>query len=133
MIRLSKKVEYSIIALKYFAISKETYLTAKEISNKYKIPHELLAKILQRLSKEKILTSNQGINGGYKLNKQPSDISLEYIIKLFDGEKGIVECINGKSAGECCIFDECTIKDPIIKLQKELEIYFSSKKISDFV
>ena len=133
MIRLSKKVEYSIIALKYFAISKEAFLTAKEISKKYNIPHELLAKILQRLSKEKILTSNQGINGGYRLNKQPSDISLEYIIKLFDGDKGIVECINGKNANDCCIFDECTIKDPIVKLQKELESYFSSKKISDFV
>lgn len=133
MIRLSKKVEYSLIALRYFAVSQENVVTAKEISNKYKMPHELLAKILQKLTKEKILISNQGINGGYKLNKLPSDITLESLIKIFDGEKGLVECTQGKGPEDCCLFDECTIKDPVIKISKELEQFFSSKKISDFM
>lgn len=133
MLRLSKKVEYALMALRFIAISKESIVTAKEISTKYNIPHELLAKILQKLKKERILESIKGVKGGYQLHKSPDDIKLTDLIKYMDGDFSITECVHGQSEDDCSMFRDCTIKSPVNKMQKELENFFETKTISDFV
>jgi Rrf2 family protein len=133
MIRISKKVEYALMALKYINSSITPVVTAREISDSYNIPYELLAKILQRLKKDKILISNQGMNGGYLLNKKPSEIQLYTLINSIDGEVAIAECLHDNGEKDCSLFDSCTIKSPVYKLQREIENLFKQKSISDFV
>ena len=63
MFKLSKKVEYGLMAIKYIASQGEfNPCSAKVISRKNKIPYDLLSKILQRLKKEKILYSVMAIS-----------------------------------------------------------------------
>jgi hypothetical protein len=77
MFKLSKKVEYGLIAVKHMAmLGMESPCSAKEISEKYKISYDLLSKILQKLKKESILTSVQGTRGGYILSQKPEKLSL---------------------------------------------------------
>ena len=133
MLRLSKKVEYALMALRFIVISDENIITAKEISTKYSIPHELLAKILQKLKKEQILESIKGVKGGYRLARDPDNIKLTDLIKILDGDFSITECIHGQSEDDCSMFRDCTIKSPLNKIQKELEGFFETKTISDFV
>jgi Rrf2 family protein len=133
MIRISKKVEYALMALKYIVNSENPIVTAREISDGYHIPYELLAKILQNLKKDEILISNQGMNGGYMLNKKPEDIQLYALMNSVDGEIAIAECLHDKSEKDCTLLDTCTIKSPVILLQKEVENLFKQKSISDFV
>ena len=133
MVRFTKKVEYALIALRFIANAKDDIITAKQISNKFNIPYELLAKILQKLKKEKILESNQGVNGGYKLVKQLNEISLSNLIDTIEGKMAIVECINDKDLNECFISDTCNIRSPINKMQNELENLLKHKMVSDFV
>ena len=133
MIRISKKVEYALMALKFISKSGEKLVTAREISDKTNIPYDLLSKILQKLKSENILASNQGTYGGYSLNKKPEEIPLLYVMNVLDGETAITECMNENPNTECCHNDSCTIKSPIIQLQKEFEDLFRNKKISDFV
>ncbi|CAN5473267.1 Rrf2 family transcriptional regulator [soil metagenome] len=132
MLRFSKKVEYALMALKHIAFTNNV-VTAKEISNKYNIPYELLAKILQKLKKEEILISTQGMNGGYSLNKKASEISLHNIVTVFEGNVAITECQNGNKACSCSMHDSCSIKNPIEMIQKDIEKLFMRKTISDFV
>lgn len=132
MLRFSKKVEYALMALKHIAFTNEV-VTAKEIAGKYDIPFELLAKILQKLKKENILVSTQGINGGYTLNRKPDDISLYNIITVIDGDLAVTECQKGEINCTCTMHDKCTIKDPIGMIQKDIEELFMRKTISDFV
>ena len=133
MVKFSKKIEYSLIALRYISGAKDEVITAKEISNKYNIPYELLAKILQKLKKENILTSNQGVNGGYKLSKPLTEISLSELIDKIEGKTAIVECLHTDNISECYISDCCSIKDPINKMQIELENLLKTKMVSDFI
>ena len=61
MVRLSKKVEYGLIAMRHIATKQQgDLLTAKEIADTNKIPYELLAKVLQRLSKAGLIISERG-------------------------------------------------------------------------
>ena len=133
MLRISKKVEYALMALKFICNSENKLVTAREISDTNHIPYELLSKILQKLKSEEILNSNQGINGGYSLNKKPEEIPLYRLMTVIDGDTAIAECLYEVNARDCSHNGNCTIKSPVEKLQKEVEELFKSKTISDFV
>ena len=133
MIRISKKVEYALMALKFISNSDHKLVTAREISDNKNIPYDLLSKILQKLKNENILASNQGINGGYSMNKRPEDIPLFNLMTAIDGDMAIAECLHESGVKDCCMEDTCSIKSPVSLLQKEVEELFKRKSISDFV
>jgi Rrf2 family protein len=65
MVRLSKKVEYGLIAIRHIAAKPAgEIVTTKEIADTYKMPYELLAKVLQKLTKSGLIASHQGVRGG---------------------------------------------------------------------
>lgn len=133
MFRLSKKVEYGLIAVKHMA--KEGQLnpcSAKEISSKYDIPYDLLSKILQNLKNSDILASVKGIKGGYSLTKKPKDISLASIFNAIEGENYILDC--GSHNDEMCkIYEKCILSSPLKSIQKNIHTYFNQTKLSEIV
>jgi len=72
MLKLSKKAEYALMAAKFMALKNSSgYSSAKEISESYQIPYQLVAKVLQKLVKSDIAISAKGVNGGFSLSKTP--------------------------------------------------------------
>ena len=75
MLRLTKKADYGLMALKYLAEQPAAWASrstcrarcAKDIAEAYHIPPPLLAKILQTLARAGMLVSHAGTNGGYAL------------------------------------------------------------------
>ena len=68
MLRLSKKTDYALMAMKHLASDPRCRAaSAREIAEEYDIPVELMGKVLTRLVRSGLLTSHQGINGGYTL------------------------------------------------------------------
>jgi len=133
MIRISKKVEYALMALKFISNSDHKSVSVREISDTNKIPYDLLSKILQKLKNENILSSNKGMNGGYFLSKRTDEIPLYSLMSAMDGDTVIVKCLSERLSKDCCFTATCTIKSPVTKLQKEVEELFKRKTISDFV
>ena len=78
MLKLTKKADYSLIALKHFAAvrsingSGAAALSAKELAESSGIPLPLLSKLLQKLGKTGFLISEYGTNGGYRLAARPA-------------------------------------------------------------
>ena len=86
MLKLTKKADYGLMALKYLAEHPETpALSAKDVADAYGIPAQLLAKILQRLTKVGLLRSHAGMNGGYALSRDARQISAFEVIHAIDG------------------------------------------------
>lgn len=139
MLKLSKKTEYALLAVKYIALhtqnnsysnmSESACITAKEISVSYNIPFDLLCKILQRLAKRKVIVSFQGVKGGYSLARNPKDITLRDIISSIEKTE-ITDCMkdNG-SAIDCARFDCCQIRNPLSKIQDEINKVFNSTTV----
>ncbi len=127
MLRLSKKVEYALIALMDLAKKDEQEpVTAKSLAEMYQIPQELLGKVMQTLTKNELLNSVQGMRGGYILSKDPGKIKLMQIIEVLEGPMSITSCghqdiIDGCG---CDLSSTCTIKSPMEIIQNELEKYF---------
>ena len=77
MLRLSKRADYALIAMKHLALHGDRgSSSAREIAGLYDIPIELMAKVLQRLVRTGLLTSQQGTRGGYTLSRPSSAISV---------------------------------------------------------
>jgi Rrf2 family protein len=84
------------------------------------------------LKKENILESVQGINGGYKLLRKLSEIPLMDLFNFIETNTSIVECMHDE-VSNCDVIDNCTIKDPLSRMQTEFENLLKSKMVSDFV
>ena len=89
MLRLSKKSDYALIAMKHLTLrGDQGSSSAREIARLYDIPIELLAKVLQRLVRRGLLASQQGTHGGYQLARPPSRISVADVIQAIDAATG---------------------------------------------
>ena len=119
MLRLTKKADYGLMALKFLAEHGDTAsLSAKDIAEAYHIPPQLLAKILQRLAKEGLLRSHAGMNGGYTLARSSKEISAFEVIKAIDGPLFITSCVT--DTGLCDLTNSCTIKEPLARVNESI-------------
>ena len=133
MLKLSRKVEYGLIAVKHIAAQNTgDILTAKEISEKYDISYELLSKVLQRLAKEKVIASHQGVKGGYTLAMNPDDLKISNLIEAIEGPQHITGCMAGKYE-LCNQYETCIIKDPLAKLQSNINGVFNKITLSEII
>ena len=132
MLRLTKKADYGLMALKYLAEHPETpSVSAKDIADTYGIPAQLLAKVLQRLAKVGLLRSHAGMNGGYGLAKGPRTISAFEVIRAIDGPLFITSCTKGSKS--CEIEANCTVKEPLARVNDSIAGVLKSISINDLV
>ncbi len=136
MLRLTKKADYGLMALKYLAEHRDRpSLSAKDISEAYGIPPQLLAKILQRLTKVGLLRSHAGINGGYSLSRDADAITAFEVIHAIDGPLFITSC-GGPTTGStrsCDLLESCTIKEPLSKVNDSISDLLKAIRIADLV
>lgn len=133
MLQLSKKVEYGLIALRHIAMKPGQIYTAKEIAKEYDIPFELLAKVLQKLARNGVVRSLQGVRGGYSLGKRPNEITVSYIIHVIEEARPMVAECYSDGADSCYLFDNCTIRRPLGKLQRNLNVLFNSMTVQEII
>ncbi len=120
MLSISKKTDYALMALSYLTrIEPGRAANTKEIAEQYDIPVELLAKILQRLAKEKIVVSTAGPTGGYRLARPAVEISVGAIIAVVDGPPAFAQCMKA-TANSCEQHTKCTIRKPLERLNARI-------------
>lgn len=124
MFKLTKKIEYALIALRYIQNhGNSNAISTKEISEKFSLPTELLAKVLQQLARLEILSAVQGPRGGYKLKRSLTSINLTEFVESMEGPIGLSECsINDI----CCQMDSCNIRFPMNKINKNMITMFNN-------
>jgi Rrf2 family protein len=141
MLRLTKKADYGLMALKYLAeqaepgsngrLAHSASASAKAIAEAYHIPPQLLAKILQTLTRAGILVSTAGTNGGYSLARPASEINAFEVIRAIDGPLFITSCIT--IHGTCDLHGTCTIKEPLRKVNDSIKDMLSTLSVADLV
>jgi Rrf2 family protein len=120
MLRLSKKADYALMAMKHLARKSDSAAStsAREIAEQYDIPIELMAKVLQRLARSGLLTSHQGTRGGYTLSKSTTSISVADIIQAIDGPLTVTACSTQDEG--CEQFTKCNIRDPLWRIKDRI-------------
>jgi Rrf2 family protein len=129
MLKLTKKADYGLIALKHLAVNGGESSSAKEIADTYGIPVALLSKILQKLVKNGFLVSEHGTHGGYKLARQAREITALEVIRTIDGPIFLTACFT--EHGYCCHTDKCIVRDPLQKVHEGILRLLASITIGD--
>src|ERR1700692_2201784 len=129
MLKLTKKADYGLMAMKHLAErGPHGACSAKDVADAYGIPQEALAKILQRLVKAGLLHSQHSINGEYTLARDAAKISAIEVIRAIDGPLFITSCTTVR--GECDQTDRCNIREPLRKVNESIEAVLKRIKIS---
>jgi Rrf2 family protein len=119
MLRLSKKADYALMAMKHLAMRPDAAsASAREIAEQYDIPIELMAKVLQRLARRGLLTSHQGTRGGYRLSQPAGKISVADIIQAIDGPVTVTAC--STHAENCDQYSKCSVRDPLWRIRERI-------------
>jgi Rrf2 family protein len=119
MLRLSKKADYALLAMRHLAANADRgAVSARELAEAYGLPPELLAKVLQRLVRGQLLRSIQGIRGGYGLARPATAISVADVINAVDGPLTVTACT--ESNHNCEQYAKCDIRDPLWQIKDRI-------------
>jgi Rrf2 family iron-sulfur cluster assembly transcriptional regulator len=134
---LSNSCRYGIRAVIYLASQPldKGKTGIKKISSDLELPTPFLAKILQQLAKQKILSSTKGPNGGFAILRDPRKITLLDIVNAIDGTDVFTNCVmhNGTCEATKKEMKRCPLHDDYDKIRTSMVRLFSNKTIYDLV
>ena len=118
MLRFTKKADYGLMAIHYIAAhQRDGIVSNKRIAEEFNIPAELLAKILQRLAKRKLILSQSGPKGGYVLARSPEETTVGEVVRAIEGPIHIVSCFENS---DCPQMSRCNLRRPVQKIQASI-------------
>jgi Rrf2 family protein len=139
MLKISKKADYALMALQHIAsvqfgdTTPGRVVNTKEIAEEYNIPLELLAKVLQALSKNGMIESHNGPKGGYLLARSARQITIAQILESIEGPLGITDCSHEKDGEFCMQREFCNIRTPLLKVQDSIFQLLNNMTLQDMM
>jgi Rrf2 family protein len=122
-----RNTDYAIRAMVVLAANEVNEpISSRTISQQQGIPYQLTCKLMQKLSRKKLVKSCMGPQGGFVLTRMPSQISLLEIIEAIQNPLSINKCLLAKS--KCPRAKICTIRPRLLDLQDYIGVYL--KKIT---
>jgi len=129
MLKLSKKSDYALIALKHLATHPDDgSCSAADIAELYGISAPLMAKVLQKLARVGLVVARHGSSGGYTLGRDARTITALETINAIDGPVSLTSCVTHH--GNCDQTHTCTIKEPLRKVNHSILEMLSKVTIS---
>jgi Rrf2 family protein len=129
VLKLSKKADYGLMAVHYIAFHQhDGVVSTKRIAEDLMIPAELLAKILQRLAKGKLIASVNGPKGGYVLARDPGQIRVSEVLRAIEGPLGLVNCYRTM---KCPQLERCNIRRPVWAIQSGIERFLETMTLEE--
>ena len=131
MLKLTKKADYGLIALRHLATASNAAASTREIADAYHLPVTLLAKVMQQLAKARIVQSLSGTNGGYRLARASSRITALEVVRAIDGPVILTHCFTDH--GTCDQSDSCTVREPLRRVHEAILTLLENFTITDLV
>ncbi len=118
MIRLSKRTDYGLMAIRRLAsVPGGGCLSSREIAVEHRISPALMAKLLQKMARKGLVASQHGTKGGYHIARSPASITLWEVIEAIEGPLCFIECLD-PSKGECPQLPSCTVQRPLLQVRR---------------
>ncbi|HYX23692.1 MAG TPA: Rrf2 family transcriptional regulator [Thermoanaerobaculia bacterium] len=130
--KISTKGEYGIRAMLYIAMhADQGPVTSHEIAQHQGIPEPYLRQILALLSKDRLILSNRGPQGGHVLGRPASEISLRHVLMTLEGQTTAIDQI---LALPCTIevgTEHCAIREVFLEVKEAIERILSATTLEE--
>ncbi len=129
---LSNASKYAIRSVLFLAenSSEHKKYGAKEIASELEIPLSFIAKILQKLAKSDVISSNKGPGGGFYTSKTNLQNNICQILNVIENEDIFEGCFLGLP--RCSDENPCPIHHIVAPFKDALLEKFSNQSIADF-
>ena len=132
--KLTSKGRYAVMALADLAKFNSIYpISLRDISLRQGISLHFLEQIFSKLKKHSIVKSIRGSNGGYILNKEPSEIKLANILNAVDEEVKTVQCKKESKKGCNNKSSKCITHNLWDELEVHINHFFEQKNLKDLL
>ena len=108
MLRVTKLTDYATLVLTVLAARPGDVLSAPELAERAGIELPTAAKVLKPLAQAGLVDGFRGANGGYRLARDPHEVSLADIVEAMEGPLAMTEC--SIHEGQCGIEDSCGVR-----------------------
>lgn len=133
MLKINRKLEYALIALKYMSRKAPGQLTsAKEICDIYHTPFDPTSRVLQIMTQHEILRAEQGAHGGYQILKDLSKVTVGDLSDIIIGPIKIANCFHGNYS-HCELSTSCSVIGPMLNLNEKISMLFHTIKVSEMI
>ena len=120
MIRLSKQTDYGLRAIRHLAMAPPgEFRSARQIAARYGFPPAFMAKLLQRLARKGLVSSQHGTKGGYQIARPASEITLRAVIEAIEGPSDTDECRHAP-AESCPGPEGCASHRPVAAVHRKI-------------
>jgi Rrf2 family protein len=108
---ITRKTDYATRAVLALALAPGSPLKMADIAARTHVPESLLEQIMSQLRGAGLVRSERGPHGGYRLNHPPEDITLERIVRLFQGPLAPIPCATRSEPEPCPMEIGCGMLD----------------------
>ena len=128
--KITREADYALRIVAMLA-EEDKQIEARLIAERNDIPYRFTLKILRKIVQSGIIKSYRGVNGGYILNRQPSEITLKDVIEVIDGKIAINKCFEDPDV--CQNSGICKVQKKLCKVQKKLSDELESITFADIL
>ena len=89
-----------------------------------------VAKVFQRLVKEKFIDSHRGPSGGFTIKRDPAEITLLEIYEAIEGKIEVQECPMEK---QVCPFDKCILNSVTKDMTNQYRDYLQGQTLAMYL
>lgn len=92
MLSLSRKSDYGLLLLSLLTRKSRDFISISSLSKENQLPYAFFSRIASELAQAGLLNSKEGAFGGYKLAKNPKDVSIAQVVEILDGPWAPTKC-----------------------------------------
>lgn len=131
-LRLTNAGDYAIRSMIFIAsLPEDAVVLRSEICESQRIPSSFMAKILRSLVRAQLLRSTRGVNGGFSLARQPSEITLLHVLEAIEGPLSLTDCV--PNSEECAHSANCPANAVWSRVQDSIKEILRSTTLEDLV
>lgn len=131
MALLKKNTDYAVRALMELALCEEEYISSRSIADRQGLPYQFLRSIMQKLIRSGLVESREGVKGGLRLGKNPKRIKIVDVIRIFQGDIELSNCLFQKKL--CSNRSTCVLRKEIGRIEGLVEDEFGKLTIKGLI
>jgi Rrf2 family protein len=116
---ITREADYAVRCVLFLSQETDRVVSANEISESMSVPKTFLSKILQRLSKSRIVRSSQGVAGGFELVNKPDKVNILEVIEAIQGSAAVNVCAIDER--NCDLSSTCPVHPVWVELREDIE------------
>lgn len=132
--KISTKGRYGLQALLDLAIyGQNDYISLKSVAERQGMSDNYLEQLFASLKKNRLVESTRGAQGGYRLSKDASEITVKQVLNALEGPLALVDCIIEGNEHDCDRYECCVTRVLWQKIMDKLDEVTDSVSLADLV